>query len=80
MGNGDIVVGKAIPKSHQSIAADQTGNTVGPRPAPTKPPQQQMYGAMSQQGDGNRAPSQPQEFVRLVGCRESKVRPPRAPS
>ena len=42
--------------------------------------QQQMCGAMTQQGDDNHSPSQPQEFVRLVGYRDPKVRPPRAPS
>jgi hypothetical protein len=35
---------------------------------------------MTQQDDGNRAASQLQEFVRLVGYRNPKVRPPRAPS
>jgi hypothetical protein len=37
-----------------------------------------MCGAMTQQGTDNRTPSQPQEFVRLVGHRDSKVRPPGA--
>jgi hypothetical protein len=38
-----------------------------------------MCGAMTQQGDSNHTPSQPQEFLRLVGYRYPKVRPPRAP-
>lgn len=78
MGNGDIVVGNATPKPNQAIAKNQAENAGGPRPGPASPPQQQMCGAMSQQGDGNRTPSQPQEFVRLVGCRDPKVVPPGA--
>jgi hypothetical protein len=74
MGSGDIVVGKATPQSplkHSAESADP--------PRSGRPRQQQMCGAMTQQGDGNRATSQPQEFVRLVGHLDPKVRPPRAP-
>ena len=78
MGSGDIVVGKATSKPNQSTpreAADSTGGPVSSRPR-----QQQMCGAMSQQGDDyHNTLSQPQEFVRLVGHRALKVRPPRAP-
>ena len=78
MGSGDIVVGKdqTTFKSRQSIVKDPPENAGTPRPGPATPPQQQMCGAMTQQGAGNRAASQPQEFVRLVGCRDPKVRPP----
>ncbi len=54
------------------------GNTgVGKPSATRKPGQQQMAGAMSQQGalvmgDNECAP---QKLVRLVGCRDPKARP-----
>jgi hypothetical protein len=35
---------------------------------------------MAQQGDDYHTLSQPQEFVRLVGYRDPRVKPPRAPS
>jgi hypothetical protein len=75
MGSGDIVAGKdqTTIKPRQPIVKDQTENAGGPRPSR---PQQQMCGAMTQQGSDNRASSQPQEFVRLVGCRDPKVKPP----
>jgi hypothetical protein len=78
MGSGDIVVGKATFRSDQLTPQDQTRD--GDVPRPSGPRQQQMCGAMTQQGDHNRAPSQPQEFVRLVGCRDPGIRPKRAPS
>ncbi len=45
--------------------------------APRKSGQQQMAGAMSQQGAPVMGDNQgsPQKFVRLVGCRDSKVKP-----
>ena len=76
MGSGDIVVGKVT--SNQSTPTDEAENDAGLRPS--RPRQLQMCGAMTQQDDGNRAASQPQEFVRLVGYRNPKVRPPRATS
>jgi hypothetical protein len=76
MGNGDIVVSKLTPGSRQSIVEDQAENTTGPRRGPIKPRQQQMCGAMTQQGTDNHSPSQQQEFVRLVGYRDPKARPP----
>jgi hypothetical protein len=72
MGSGDIVVGNPTP--NQSTPSDPGESAARPRPR-----QQQMCGAMTEQGDGNRAPSQPQEFIRLVGYRDPRVRPPRAP-
>jgi hypothetical protein len=81
MGRGDIVVGKdqAPLNPRQSIvAADQTENAG--RPRPPKPRQQQMCGAMSEQRADSGAYSQPQGFVRLVGYRAPKVKPPVAPS
>jgi len=77
MGSGDIVVGKPL-KSRQSSVKDPADNGPGQQPRPAKPRQQQMCGAMTQQATDNRTPSQPQEFVRLVGHRDSKVRPPGA--
>ena len=78
MGSGDIVVGNAIPKSGQPTVNDPAENADPQRPPRHR--QQQMCGAMTHQGDGSRATSQPQEFVRLVGYRDPKVRPPRVPS
>ena len=50
---------------------------VGNQSAPRKSSQQQMAGAMSQQGAPVMGDNQcsPQKFVRLVGCHEPKVRP-----
>ena len=79
MGSGDIVVGNAIPRSDQS-AEKGPAETADPRQSPKPRRQQQMCGAMAQQGDDNHSPSRPQEFVRLVGYRNPKVRPPGAPS
>jgi hypothetical protein len=76
MGIGDIVVGKATPGSRQSIVKDQAENAIGPRRGPVRPRQQQMCGAMTQQGSDNHTPSQQQEFVRLVGYRDPKVKRP----
>ena len=76
MGSGDIGVGKAT--SNQLTPKDQNKDADGPRPS--GPRQQQMCGAMTQQGDDLHGLSQPQEFVRLVGYRDPKIRPPRAPS
>jgi hypothetical protein len=78
MGSGDTVVGNAIPKSDQ--AAEKGPAATDPRQSPKPRRQQQMCGAMTQQGDDNHSPSRPQEFVRLVGYRNPKVRPPGAPS
>jgi len=77
MGSGDIVVGNPALKSNQPTLKDPAERADPPRSS--NPRQQQMCGAMTQQGDHNHAPSQPQEFVRLVGYRDPKVRPPRAP-
>jgi hypothetical protein len=76
MGNGDIVAGKAT--SNQLTPKEQIKNVVGPRPS--APRQQQMCWAIAQQGDEYHTLSQPQEFVRLVGYRDPRIRPSRAPS
>jgi hypothetical protein len=79
MGSGDVIGrNQSIPEPRRLDMNVQTDETGGP-PRAARPRQQQMCGAMTQQGDGNRASSQPQEFVRLVGYRDPKVRPPRAP-
>jgi len=80
MGSGDVIGrNQAIPQPGLLDLKDQADDPGGrSRGAPSR--QQQMCGAMTQQGDHTRASSQPQEFVRLVGHRDPKVRPPRAPS
>ena len=75
MGSGDIGVGKAT--CNQLTPKDQ--NKGSDRPRPSGPRQQQMCGAMTLQGDDHHGFSQPQEFVRLVGYRDPRIRPPRAP-
>jgi hypothetical protein len=77
MGRGDSVVGNPKPKPNQSTVNDQAKDVGGPRPS--KPRQQQMCGAMNEQRSDHGGYSQPQGFVRLVGHRDPKVRPPRAP-
>ena len=49
--------------------------SVGNQSSPRKSGQQQMAGAMSQQGAPVMGDNQcsPQKFVRLVGCRDSKA-------
>ncbi len=77
MGSGDTVVGNPDPRPNRSTLKNPAGSA---EPPPTsKPHQQQMCGAMTQQSDDSRAISQPQKFVRLVGYRDPKARPPRAP-
>jgi hypothetical protein len=78
MGRGDIVVGNPNSKPDRSTVKKQAENS--DRPPPPKPRQQQMCGAMSEQRSDHGAYSQPQGFVRLVGYRDPKIRPPRAPS
>ncbi|MBR0757761.1 hypothetical protein JQ604_36750 [Bradyrhizobium jicamae] len=53
---------------------------VGNSSASHKPGQTQMAGAMSQQGTYVMGDNEcaPQKLVRLVGCRDSKVRPEKA--
>jgi hypothetical protein len=77
MGRDDIVVGNSTSKSNQSSAEEPAESAGGPETS--NPRQQRMCGAMSQQGDDLHGLTQPQEFVRLVGHRYAKIRPPRAP-
>ncbi|WP_426434160.1 hypothetical protein [Bradyrhizobium genosp. P] len=53
---------------------------VGKNSATRKPGQQQMAGAMSQQGAHVMGDNEcaPQKLVRLVGCRDANVQPERA--
>ena len=74
MGSGDIVVGNTTSKSDQ-FRLKKSAESAG-EPASSAPRQQQMCGAMSQQGDDHHTSSQPQEFVRLVGYRNPKGRSP----
>jgi hypothetical protein len=73
MGSGNI--GKATPKPDQTIRNNRAENAGGSRRS--GPRQLQMCGAMTQQGTDSHANSQLQEFVRLVGHCEPKVRQPR---
>jgi hypothetical protein len=62
----------------QRIAVVGNGNiSVGNQSSPRKSGQQQMAGAMSQQGAPVMGDNQcsPQKFVRLVGCHEPKAKP-----
>ncbi len=52
--------------------AEPTGS-LDTRP-PTKKQQREFCGAMSQQRSDNGAQSTPQKFVRLVGCRDPKLK------
>ncbi len=52
MGSGDIVVGKATNRPDQLTKQGQASDGDGPHPS--RPRQQQMCGAMTQQGDGSR--------------------------
>jgi hypothetical protein len=80
MGSGDVIgTNQSIPETRRQDMKDAADSAGGPPRAP-KPRQQQMCGAMAQQGDDYHRLSQPQEFVRLVGYRDPRVRPPRAPS
>jgi hypothetical protein len=80
MGSGDVIGrNQSIPQTRRLDMKDQSDGAVGPTRA-SKPRQQQMCGAMAQQGDDYHTLSQPQEFVRLVGYRDPRVRPSRAPS
>jgi hypothetical protein len=55
--------------------AERTG-LVDMRP-PTKKQRPEFSGAMSQQRCDSGAQSTPQKFVRLVGCRDPKIKPQR---
>ena len=79
--SSDDVIGRhqSIPETRRQDVKGQSGNSDGPQRA-VRRRQQQMCGAMAQQGDDYHTLSQPQEFIRLVGYRDPKVRPPRAPS
>jgi hypothetical protein len=79
--SSDDVVGRhqSIPETRRKDVKDQPDNAGG-QPRASRPPQQHMCGAMAQQGDDYHTLSQPQEFVRLVGYRDPRVKPPRAPS
>jgi len=79
MGSGDIIGrNQSIPETRRLDMKDQCDSAGGP-PRASRPRQQQMCGAMAQQGDDLHGLSQPQEFLRLVGYRDPKARPPRAP-
>ncbi len=79
MGSGDII-GKrqSIPESRRLDMNDQSDNDGG-LPRAAKARQQQMCGSMNEQRTDSGGYAQPQGFVRLVGHRVPKARPPRAP-
>jgi hypothetical protein len=73
MGSGDIVVGKNPSTSESSPVSPE--NRAKRAKASTAARAERHCGAMSQQRDDSGATSTPQKFVRLVGCRDAKVRP-----
>lgn len=82
MGNGDIVVGsRPRPRKPANVTVKDLADRITaakPADAPDFAKTERHCGAMSQQrGDGGMQ-STPQKFVRLVGCRDPKSRPPGA--
>ena len=79
MGNGDIVVGgKPPPRKPSNVSVkDLTDRVVAAEAsgAPDLGETERHCGAMSQQRGNSGMLSTPQKFVRLVGCRDPKVRP-----
>jgi hypothetical protein len=82
VGNGNIDVGNksSTRKPGQPIAQRLAGSNDASEPRIDKPdslPRPGVCGAMSEQrGDGGRGTeSAPQEFLQLVGWRDSKIRP-----
>jgi len=78
MGSDNIVVGSNSsprnPAAATSKYPSETDGLTAPRGAgPTKA--EQHCGAMSQPRGNSGVLSTPQKFVRLVGCRDPKVRP-----
>ena len=78
MGNGDIVVGSNPSSRKPATIIGDTAGTASAAPRTNSDPvkAERGCGAMSQQRGDSGAASTPQKFVRLVGCREPKVRPP----
>jgi hypothetical protein len=76
MGSGDIVVGKGSSprRSRPENFAKRDGASAPPASTPGKV--DGHCGAMSQQRGDSGGMSTPQKFVRLVGCRDAKTRPP----
>ena len=78
MGSGDVIGRhQPVPESRQQDMKDQSDNAGGRM---FKPRQQQMCGSMNEQRTDYGGYAQPQGFVRLVGHRVPKAKPPRAPS
>ena len=77
MGNGNIDVGNPTPtrKPGQTLVERFSGSNGSTElRIDSSPKTERRCGAMSQQGDEFRGNvSAPQEFVRLVGCREPKA-------
>jgi hypothetical protein len=75
MGTGDIVAGKDQQTSEprQSIVTNKPENAPGSRPESARPRQAQMCAAMTEQVTDSSVLSQPQGFLRLVGCRQRKA-------
>jgi hypothetical protein len=74
MGSGDVIGRNQPSENRRSRVKDPTENGGAARPPRAR--RQQMCGAMTQQGADNRMPSQPQEFVQLVGYRDPKTKSP----
>jgi hypothetical protein len=72
VGNGNIDVGNRRPPRKPG---DRIGLRGGNDPAGQKTERPWICGAMSQQRCNIGSESAPQEFVRLVGCRDPNARP-----
>jgi hypothetical protein len=80
MVSGDIDVGKNPPARKSAAVRPQHSDDRSDSPAPVRPhPGQEKShcGAMSLQRSSTDAVSTPQKFLRLVGHREPRKRPPR---
>jgi hypothetical protein len=55
--------------------ADVSNKTTSRKPDPLRPERPKVSGAMAQQCGDSGPYSAPQELLRLVGCRETKVAP-----
>ena len=80
MGNGDIVVGgKPPPRKPANVTVKDLADRVAAAEASGArdlAETERHCGAMSQQRGNSGMLSTPQKFVRLVGCRDAKARPP----
>jgi hypothetical protein len=62
-------------KARTAKSTSMIVETLAETPPPTKKQWPEFSGAMSQQRCDSGAQSTPQKFVRLVGCRDPKIKP-----